>query len=132
MAIAKSVTKSIDINTDTRKTFQFLSEPLNWTKWAVVNLKSISKKEDNWYEIETRQGRGQLKMLADSTYGILDHLWKDPQASWIVPARIMQNDTGCTFIMTFFKPSLMRNDFFKQGMKDIDIELTTLKKVLES
>jgi len=132
MSIAKSITKSIDIHTSIDTAFKFLSNPLNWSKWAVINLKSISEGKDNWYEIETRHGKGQLKILADSHYGILDHIWKDPQASWTVPARVFKNDTGSTFIITLFKPTLMDNNTFEAGTAELEIELKTLKQILES
>ena len=88
MSVIKSITKSIDIDANINRVFEFISNPLNWPKWAIVNLKSISQGKDGWYEIETRQGHGQLKMLADKQYGILDHLWKDPQASWSCTSEI--------------------------------------------
>jgi uncharacterized protein YndB with AHSA1/START domain len=131
MSALKSITKSVDIDANVNKVFKFLSNPLNWPKWAVVNLKSISERKDGWYEMDTRQGQGQLKMLADKQYGILDHMWRDPQASWIVPARVVQNNTGSTFIITFFKPSVMDNEMFETSSAEVDIELKTLKQVLE-
>lgn len=131
MSVIKSITKSIDINVNINNVFEFISNPLNWPKWAVVNLKSISEGKDGWYEMETRQGRGQLKMLAEKTHGILDHLWKDTQASWVVPARVVQNDMGCTFIITFFKPSVMSDEMFEFASGELDVELAMLKKILE-
>jgi hypothetical protein len=46
--------------------FDFLNRPENWPKWAIVNMKSVKPAADRWYDTETRQGQGQLKMLSTS------------------------------------------------------------------
>jgi hypothetical protein len=131
MLVAKSNTKSIDIDASADKVFEFIANPLNWPQWVIVNLKSIARGKEGWYEMETRQGKGQLKMLADKSYGILDHQWKDAHTSWIVPARVIQNGRGSTFTITFFQPTVMSEEIFENLTAEIDIELATLKKILE-
>ena len=78
-----------------------------------------------------RKGKGQLKMLSSKAFGILDHMWKDPQASWIVPARLVPNGEGCTLLMTFFQPPALDDQAFATASKEIDRELNRLKEILE-
>jgi Polyketide cyclase / dehydrase and lipid transport len=129
--ISRSITKSIDLRVTPARAFDFLSDPVNWPKWAIVNMKSVKSGSDGWYETETRQGKGQLKMLSNKALGLLDHAWKDPQASWTVPARVVPNGEGCTFLMTFFQPPVMDDKAFDAASKEVEAELTKLKEILE-
>ena len=113
------------------KAFDFISNPENWPKWAIVNMKSVTLAADGWFDTETRQGKGQLKMLSNKSLGLLDHLWRDPQASWTVPARVVANGDGCTFLMTFFQPPALDDKAFDAAANDVDIELAKLKEILE-
>lgn len=129
--ISRSITKSVDLHTTPGRAFDFLSDPTNWPKWAIVNMKSVRPGADGWYETETRQEKGQLKMLANKTLGLLDHVWKDPQASWTVPARVVPNGEGCTFMMTFLQPPVMNDAVFDAASREVDVELNKLKELLE-
>ena len=132
MKVSRSITKSIDLRVGPDRAFAYLSDPMNWPKWAIVNMKSVRPRLDGWYETETRQGRGQLRMLANKPLGLLDHAWKDPQASWTVPARLVANGEGCTFMMTFFQPSAMDDAEFDAASQEIERELGKLKEILEA
>lgn len=129
--ITRSVTKSIDIQAPVAATYSFLADPLNWPRWAVVNMRSVSPGKDGWYNTVTRFGNGQLRMNADEKTGLLDHTWKDPQATWTVPARVVPNGEGATFIITIFQPAAMSDDQFEGAMKEMDVELARLKELLE-
>ncbi len=59
MKISKSVTKAVDIAAPVSKTFRFLSDPLNWPKYAVINLTSVKQGADGWYQMEARMGSGE-------------------------------------------------------------------------
>lgn len=127
----RSITKSIDLAVSPKRAFTFLNDPQNWPKWATINMKNVRPGTNGWYETETRQGKGQLKMLSNADLGILDHLWKDPQASWTVPARVVPNGEGCTFLITFFQPPVMDDKAFNLAAAEVETELRKLKQVLE-
>jgi hypothetical protein len=129
--ISRSITKSVDLGVSPERAFEFLNDPENWPKWAIVNMKSVKAATDGWYDTETRQGKGQLKMLSDKSLGLLDHVWKDPQACWTVPARVVPNGDGCTFLMTFFQPPALDDRAFETAAKEVDTELAKLKEILE-
>ncbi len=129
--ISRSITKSVDLRVRPEKAFDFINNPENWPKWAIVNMKSARPASDGWYDTETRQGKGQLKMLSNQSLGLLDHIWRDPQASWTVPARLVPNWEGCTFLMTFFQPPALDDKAFDAAAKEVDIELEKLKEILE-
>lgn len=130
-SISRSITKVVDLRVSPERALDFLSDPENWPKWAIVNMKSVKLATDGWYDTETRQGKGQLKMLSNKALGLLDHVWKDPQASWTVPARVVPNGEGSTFMMTFFQPPALDDKAFDAAAKEVDSELARLKEILE-
>jgi hypothetical protein len=129
--IMKSYTVGLDIAAEPGKVFSFMSNPSNWPKYAIVNLKSVNKTDGEWVEIETIHGKGHVKMLTDQAHGILDHIWKDPNASWQVYVRVIPNLEGSTLLNTFFKPAHYDDDTFNAAMKQLDIEFNKLKEILE-
>lgn len=130
--IRRSITKSVDLRVSPDRAFDFLSNLENWPQWAIINMKSVRPARDGWHDTETRHGKGQLKMLSNKQFGLLDHIWKDPQASWTVPARIIPNGDGCTFLMTFFQPPVLDDRAFDAAARELDTELTRLKDLLEA
>lgn len=129
--IAKSITKTIDICAKPEKVFQFLSNPMNWPQFAIVNLKSVRPGTKGVYEILSKNGSGQIQMLSNEKLGILDHIWRDKEASWTVFMRAMPNFEGTTLSTTFFQPEQLPQGAFDQSMRDMDIEFAKLKEVLE-
>jgi uncharacterized protein YndB with AHSA1/START domain len=129
--ITRSITSSVDLRVSPERAFEFLNNPENWPRWAIVNLKSVKAAADGWYDTETRQGKGQLKMLSNKSLGLLDHVWKDPQASWTVHARVIPNGDGSTFLITFLKPPVMDDRAFDAAAREVDRELGKLKEILE-
>jgi hypothetical protein len=129
----RSITKAISIKCAPRKAFDFVADLANWPKWAVVNVKSITRASDvEWWDMETPHGPGRLRMRADARHGILDQDFVDPQASWTVPTRVVRNGDGAEFIITFFQPPTFTNAVFDEQIKLIDIELAKLKEILET
>jgi hypothetical protein len=80
----------------------------------------------------TPRGTGQLRIRADAQTGLLDHDFRDPQAAWTVPARVVPNGRGAEFLITFFQPAVLDNDEFDRQAALIDTELATLQKILQS
>ncbi|MGH7056667.1 MAG: SRPBCC family protein [Acetobacteraceae bacterium] len=131
-ATARSITKTVRIACNPDAAFAFLADLGNWPRWAVVNVKSTSRSDDpEWWDMVTPHGTARLRMRADARYGILDHDFVDPQASWTVPARLIRNGEGAEFVMTFFQPPGFADAFFDQQIKLVDIELAKLKELLE-
>jgi hypothetical protein len=130
--IARSITKSVDLRVAPEKTYAYLHNLVNWPEWAIVNMKQVRPGRDGWYETVTRYGKGQLKMIGNASLGLLDHVWKDEQASWTVPARVVPNGGGSTFLMTFFQPPVLDDAAFDAAAKEVDVELKQLKNILEA
>lgn len=129
----RSITKTTRVNCHPKMAFAFLSDLANWPRWAIVNIKSISRTSDpDWWDMVTPHGAARLRMRANARHGILDHDFIDPQASWTVPARVLANNSGTEFMITFFQPPSFADDFFDQQINIVDIELAKLKEILEA
>jgi hypothetical protein len=129
--VARSAVKWIDVQAAPEKAYDFLSNPLNWPQYAIVNLRSVSPAHGGWFKAVTKFGEGELKINGAKELGVFDHVWKDPQATWHVYSRVVPNGDGSTVMMTLFQPAVMTDPQFDQAMKEMDIELNKLKEILE-
>lgn len=129
--IARSAIKSTDIQAAPEKVYAFLADPMNWPQYAVVNLCSVRPGQDGWFNVVTKFGDGELKVNGVKEFGLFDHVWKDPQATWQVYSRVVPNGDGSTVMMTLFQPSVMDDRQFDHAMKEMDIEMAKLKEILE-
>jgi hypothetical protein len=129
--IARSAIKSVDIAATTEKVYEFLSNALNWPRYAVVNLKTVSPGQDGWFKAVTKFGEGEIKINGVKELGVIDHVWRDPQATWKVYARVVPNGEGSTVMMTLFQPPVMNGAQFDHAMTEMDIEMAKLKEIME-
>lgn len=129
--IARSAIKHVDIQAPRERVFSFLVNPMNWPQYAVVNLRSVSPGKDGWFKAVTKFGEGQIKVRGLKDFGILDHTWKDPQATWDAYCRVVPNGDGSTVMFTLFQPPVMNDQQFDQAMKEMDTEMAKLKEILE-
>ena len=129
--IARSAIKSVDIAATTEKVYAFLSDALNWPRYAIVNLKSVSPGQDGWFKAVTKFGEGEIKINGVKELGVIDHIWRDPQATWKVFARVVPNGEGSTVMITLFQPAVMNDAQFDHAMAEMEIEMTKLKEIME-
>lgn len=129
--IVRSAIKSADIQATPEKVYAFLADPLNWPQYAVVNLRSVSPGQNGWFKAVTKFGEGELRVNGVKQFGLFDHVWKDPQATWQVYGRVVPNGDGSTVMMTLFKPPVMSDELFDHSMKEMDVEMAKLKEILE-
>jgi hypothetical protein len=73
-----------------------------------------------------------LRIRAHAQTGLLDHDFRDPKASWTVPARVVPNGRGAEFLITFFQPAVLDDDEFDRQAALVDTELARLKDILKS
>lgn len=133
LAPAPAITKSIVIDRPATEVFDYLADARNWPQWSVVNVLGIDASDDpQWWQMTTPRGPGLLRIRSDTATGLLDHDFKDPQAAWTVPARVVQDGRGAAFLITFFKPAILDDEEFERQAALVDVELATLKRVLES
>jgi hypothetical protein len=132
-APARSITKSVTIDRPASEVHSYLSDARNWPQWSIVNVLAIeSGTHPGWWQMTTPRGPGELRIRADAATGLLDHDFRDPQASWTVPARVVPNGRGAEFFITFFQPPALDDDEFDRQAALIDTELAALKNILQN
>lgn len=128
----RAITKSVAVDRPHTEVFAYLADAANWPQWSVVNVLAIeADEEQGWWRLDTPHGPGRLRIRADAATGVLDHDWRDPQAAWTVPARVVPNGRGAQFLITFFQPPVLDDEEFERQADLVDTELATLKRVLE-
>jgi len=130
--ILRTVTKTVSIDAPPSKVFSFLADASTWPRWAIVNVKGITKADGDWWEMQTPVGTARLRIRPQEHLGILDHDFVAPDAKWTVPARVVPNGTGTLFMITFFQPPTFTDEFFDQQTALVDSELATLKAIFEN
>jgi uncharacterized protein YndB with AHSA1/START domain len=130
--IGYSITKSVSIDAPRDRVFAFLADAANWPQWAIVNVKSVKRADHQWWDMETPAGMAKLRIRPNEEFGVLDHDFNAPEASWTVPARVVPNGTGCEFMITFFQPPSFTKEFFEEQAALLDKELAQLKSLMES
>ena len=56
LMITYSITKSVSIDTPRDRVFAFLADAANWPQWAIVNVKSVKRAGDQWWDMDTPAG----------------------------------------------------------------------------
>jgi hypothetical protein len=130
---ARSTTKSVTVDRPPGEVYDYLADARNWPHWAVVNVLAIEATTDPpWWKMTTPRGTGELRIRGDAATGLLDHDFRDPQAAWTVPARVVPNGRGAEFLITFFQPPVLDDAEFDRQIALVDTELATLKDILEN
>jgi uncharacterized protein YndB with AHSA1/START domain len=127
----RTVTKTVSIDAPPNKVFAFLADASTWPRWAIVNVKSITKADGEWWQMQTPAGPARLRIRPQEDLGVLDHDFVVPEGKWTVPARVVPNGTGTLFMITFFQPPTFTDESFDQQTALVDKELMTLKNILE-
>jgi hypothetical protein len=132
ISMNNTLTKTINIKADPKTVWTYIHDLSTWPEWAIHNVISSRRGENEYWLMEGPRGVSKVKMNADKTKGILDHDFIDPgEGHWIVFSRVVPGSEGSHFMITFTKPEQMPQEAFEIGMKNLDEELQQLKKILE-
>jgi uncharacterized protein YndB with AHSA1/START domain len=131
--MTEPVTKTVFVKCPPKNLFDFLANAENWPRWAVHNVLAVRPDSGGWWLMDSPRGPGRLRIRPDERTGVLDHEFIDAQdGRWIVPTRLVAVSEGALLLMTFTKPDSLPDEAFRMGMRLLDEELETLKRLLES
>jgi len=91
---------------------------------------AMQNNDDSW-SFSTPRGNANLKFKQNKTFGILDHLYSDDEASWDVPMRVVSSGDSSEVIITITKPEVITDEQFDERMKEIEILFKNLKEIIE-
>ena len=123
MARSRTITISV-----CRKTGEVFDAILNSPPKMMPD--AMQNNDDSW-SFSTPRGNANLKFKQNKTFGILDHLYSDDEASWEVPMRVVSSGDASEVIITITKPEIITDEQFDERMKEIEILFKNLKAIIE-
>ena len=123
MARSRTITISV-----CRKTGEVFDAILNSPPKMMPD--AMQNNDDSW-SFSTPRGNANLKFKQNKTFGILDHLYSDDEASWEVPMRVVSSGDATEVIITITKPEIVTDEQFDERMKEIEILFKNLKEIIE-
>lgn len=130
-AEALTVVKSVGLDCAASDAFAFIMEAKNWPRWAIHGVKTVTPGAGGFWDIETPNGAARFKLEGDAASGVIDTTFVFGSGdSWTFPGRVVDAGRGSIFVSVYIKPPAMTDDQFKQSMKQVDEELSILKRIL--
>ncbi len=123
MARSRTITISV-----CRKTGEVFDAILNSPPKMMPDAR---QNNDNSWSFSTPRGNANLKFKQNKTFGILDHLYTDDEASWDVPMRVVSSGDSSEVIITITKPEVFTDEQFDERMKEIETLFKNLKEIIE-
>lgn len=121
---------SISIARSAGHVYDFLSEPVNFPKWA-SGLGSLREVDGQWVA-QTPEGPMPVRFSERNPFGVLDHWVTPPSAPAIyIPLRVVANGDRCELILTLFRQPGMDQAKFEADAAWVGRDLEAAKRLLE-
>jgi hypothetical protein len=122
---------SVAIDRAPSETYEFLSQPENFPRWASGLAGSLRKLGDDWIA-ETPEGRATVRFSERNAFGVLDHSVTLPCGTTIyVPLRVVAKGESCELVLTLFRQANMSDEKFATDAQWVTRDLATAKRILE-
>ena len=122
----KSRTISLTVNKKTGEVFDaILNIPPKMFPDAVQN-------NDGWWMFQGPFGKAKLKFRENEKFGILDHIYEDPDGKWDVPMRVVPSGDVAEVIITLNKPHDLTDESFLMKVKEVEGILQKMKEAIEN
>jgi len=126
-----TVTKTVHLNADRDRVFDFLSNIHNLPKWATSFCQGVKQEGDD-YKVVRPDGDMFFKINSDPETGVLDMCGgpdKEQMAGW--PARVMGLADGTSlFSFTCVQFPGVTDEVFAEDCVSVDEELEVLRDIL--
>ena len=122
----KSRTISLTVNKKTGEVFDaILNIPPKMFPDAIKN-------NDGWWMFQGPCGKAKLKFRENEKFGILDHIYEDPDGKWDVPMRVVPSGDVAEVIITLNKPHDLTDESFLMKVKEVEGILQKMKEAIEN
>ncbi len=124
-------TKTVSIDANPIKVWQFLADPRNLPRWAVGFAKSVREEGGRWF-VQTGAGEMGVRVMADDAGGVVD-FWMSPApgVEVLAASRVIPRGDGSEYTFTQFQAPGMSDETFLKNVKALEHELTVLKAIAE-
>ena len=82
-------------------------------------MPDATKNEDGSWSFSTPRGNANLKFMENKNLGVLDHLYRDDEATWDVPMKVVPSGEDSEVIVTLVKPDVLTDDQFDERVQEI-------------
>lgn len=123
---------SVSINRSVDDTYNFLSEPRNFSKWAPGFCLSIEETTtDNTWKIQTSNGEAYATFVEKNKLGVVDHYVTMDKVTVYIPLRVLANGSGSEVVFSLFKQPNMSDADLEKDKAAVEKDLQSLKALLE-
>jgi len=77
-------------------------------------------------------GKARLKFRENEKFGILDHVFEDPDGKWDVPMRVVSNRDFSEVVITLHKPQNFTDELFSERVKEVEEIFQKMKEAIEN
>lgn len=129
MASMKHSTHAVILEVDFGTAYDYLSDWRNQPEWAVKFLKGIREEDGQIIMATVPFGDVPVGWSTNRELGTIDVVFPGDS---VLPTRLTAIGDSCVYTFTFSVPSDTPDEEFETGKRNMDEELQTLKKILET
>ncbi len=123
-------TVSVSIASDPAVVYNYASNPAHIPEWSAF-IRSIRAQGDGWIA-HTPKGEVYIEFTKTNAFRILDHnVTVSPELTVHVPMRVLENGSGSEVLFTVFRLPGMSAQDFEADVEAVQIDLGSLKRLLE-
>jgi carbon monoxide dehydrogenase subunit G len=112
--------------------YEFASDPRNLPRWAAGLARSEVRRDGDEWIADAPFGKVRVRFAQRNSLGVMDHDVKLESGVTIHnPMRVVPNGDGSEFIFTLIRQPGMSDAQFAKDKAAVEIDLKTLKDLLE-
>ena len=124
-------TKTMSIEAEPDRVFQFLADPTQLPRWAVGFAKAVRQEGVRWV-VTTGTGEVAMRVRAEPESGVVDFVMTlAPGVEVVASSRVLARGSGAEYVFTQMQPPGMSDEAFARSAAAVAHELTVLKALLE-
>ncbi|HEX4297075.1 MAG TPA: hypothetical protein VHZ56_03565 [Devosia sp.] len=123
----------VPINRPYAEVYEFLSDPVNFPRWAANPGSDIVPMGGNDYLVELPAGQRVIRFAPRNPFGVLDYqTFDDGRPSGPpVPVRLYANGEGCELVLFWLQREGISEERFRSDAEWVGSDLQRLKTLLE-
>lgn len=127
-------TRAVTIARPFAVVMEYLSDPMNYSAWAVEYFtSSVVKIDENSYRVPTTMGEKKFRLVCDRERGEAELFIADiDQAfSYGLPIRVLHNGDGVDVTFTLAREDILTDKLWDDSIRMLERELIALRDILE-
>jgi hypothetical protein len=124
---------TVSIRRPCAEVFEFLADPMNFTRWASVPGSIMESMGGTDWLVDVPSGRRVIRFTPRNPYGVFDYQIFEPGESCgpTTPVRLVPNQEGADLQLTWFRRADTSDAQFRSEIEWARSDLQRLKTLLE-